>query len=401
MLDFDTAQSKLASAGTPISKIESVNLANASGRIIAQTITATLDLPPADNSAMDGYALRAHDFQLGKPLPIQEHVFAGDSASALEPGKAIRLFTGSIIPEGADTVVMQEHATEKNNQVVFDPAPEKGRHIRYKGEDVRKGSNIILAGTKIGAGEIALLASQGIASVEVYKPLKAGVLTNGDELVNPGQSRAPEQIYNSNAPMLTSMLSNMGVQVTHTVHASDTPESIKEAFNTLLNDCDLIITVGGVSVGDKDLVKPTIESLGGSLDMWRVSMKPGKPVAMAHINNKPVVCLPGNPVSSFVVLTVLVSPLIRKIQGRTCTTPTISYGKLNTQRTLGGGRDDFVRVKATYDNNGNLTLHPHSDQGSAIISSLSWADGVARLPAGGKYSNGDTVAFYDFKHWLS
>lgn len=401
MLDFDTAQSRLISAGKIPATTETVALEQSNGRILAQAVIATLDLPPADNSAMDGYAINFADYTEGKSFAIQQRSYAGDTPEPLKPGMAIRLFTGSIMPEGANTVVMQEYATETDNAVVFTSAPEEGRHVRYRGEDVAQGTNILQPGTLIGPGEIALLASQGIHEIAVYPKLKVGILTTGDELVKPGQNRQPEQIFNSNGPMLASMFERMGTHVALVSHAPDTPEAITAAFKELLEKCDLVVTVGGVSVGDKDLVKPTIESLGGQLNLWRVSMKPGKPVALARANNKPIVCLPGNPVSAFVVFTVLVAPLVKTMQGYKNVMPAIRYGKLSTKRVFKGSRDDFIRVNLQESDNGIALLTPHMDQGSGIISSLTWASGVARIPANTTATDGSIVAYYEFSKWLN
>lgn len=399
MLEFDVAQSRLATAGSPPSIAEACPLAEARGRILAQTIFATSDLPPADNSAMDGYAIRYADYAAGKRLPVQQRCFAGEAPQPLQAGKAIRLFTGSLIPQGADTVVMQEDGNENDDGFEIQRPPVQGAHVRRRGEDVLKGNQLLAKGCLIGPGEIALLASQGYAEISVYSHLKIGILTTGDELLNPGQPRSDEQIYNSNGPMLTAMAEEMGATVVHCLHAVDTSESLREAFATLLADCDLVITVGGVSVGEKDLVKPTIEELGGTLDLWRVCMKPGKPVALAQIGGKPVVCLPGNPVSAFVVFGLLVTPLLRTMQGRTQVIPDVQYGCLAIDRRLKETRDEFLRVRADYSSRG-VTLSPYPQQGSGIISSLPWAGALARIPANMEVHDGDTVAFYDLRHWL-
>lgn len=401
MLDFDIAQARLAGAGKPPSISESCPLHRATGRILAQTLFATLDLPPADNSAMDGYAINYADHTPGKRFPVQQRCFAGEQPQALLPGNAIRLFTGSLMPEGADTVVMQEDGTETDNQFEINTLPVKGAHVRLQGEDVRTGQQLLAQGTLIRAAEIALLASQGYAQVTVYARLKIGILTTGDELIQPGQPRSTEQIYNSNGAMLASMVENMGAQAMHVLHALDTADSLQAAFATLLADCDLVLTVGGVSVGEKDLVKPTIEQLGGTLDLWRVRMKPGKPVALAQAQGKPIVCLPGNPVSAFAVFAMLVSPLIRHMQGRAQVLPALQYGRLEAKKAFNDKREEFLRVRAGFSAQGLALLTPYAQQGSGIISSLPWADGFARIPADTLIQNGDVVPYYDLQHWLA
>jgi molybdopterin molybdotransferase len=401
MLDFDVAQTELAAAGHPPHITETCSLDQARGRVLAQTLFATLDLPPADNSAMDGYAIRHADYAPGRALPIQQRCFAGQVPEPLQAGKAIRLFTGSLIPENADTVVMQEDGVEADNAFQINVAPVKGAHVRVKGEDVRKGDQLLAKGTLLGAQQIALLASQGYAEVTVYATLKVGILTTGDELIKPGQPRGDEQIYNSNGPMLAALLQDMGADVRHVLHAADTEDALREAFSTLLADCDLVITVGGVSVGEKDLVKPVIEQMGGKLDLWRVCMKPGKPVALAHANNKPIVCLPGNPVSAFVVFVLLVSPLVRTMQGRDDVLPAVQYGRLSTSATYYEKREEFIRVRALHAPDGATALQPYAQQGSGIISSLPWSSGLARIPVDTRIGDGDLVAYYSWANWLA
>ena len=401
MLEFDVAQSKLISAGHKPNTTESCPLSGSNGRVLAQDIVATLDLPPADNSAMDGYAIREIDYKPGETMAIQQRCYAGDTPEALKPGQAIRLFTGSVMPEGADCVVMQEYVDEVDDTIVIKQAPQAGDHVRKQGEDVTAGTTLFTAGTVLGPGEIALIASQGIAELTVYPQLKIGLLTTGDELVEPGQARAPEQIFNSNAPMLAAMLNRMGVPAYKVQHARDDEAEIRHVFQSLLSDCDLILTVGGVSVGDKDLIKPTITSLGGELNMWRVRMKPGRPVALAHINDIPIVGLPGNPVSAFVVFCMLVAPLIRTMQGRSSPLPDIRYGQLTTPREFHGSREEFLRVQAHHPGEGMPQLIPHTDQGSAIINSLSWASALARIPANTSLQDGDIVSYIDITDCLS
>lgn len=401
MLDFDEAQRRLAAAGAHPQKTERCALPDSCGRVLAAAVVATVDLPPADNSAMDGYAIRQTDYTPGGKFFVQQRCFAGQLPEDLQPGNAIRLFTGSLMPAGADTVIMQEDCHEIDDRVEILQAPTPGNHVRKQGEDIRAGHVACAPGTMIRAAEIAMLASQGITELTVYVPLKIGILTTGDELVDPGQPRGEGQIYNSNAAMLAALCTGLGAHVVHALHAMDTMESLQAAFETLLADCDLILTAGGVSVGEKDLVKPAIEHLGGTLDLWRVCMKPGKPVALAHVRNKPIIGLPGNPVSASVVFTLLVTPLIRAMQGRSVTLPPVQYGKLATNRTFSETREEFLRVRAQFGADGSNRLAPYAQQGSGIISSLPWASGLARIPANTTVTNNDIVSYYDTLHWLT
>lgn len=399
MLDFDTAQDRLIQAAVRPNRSERVPLSAALGRVLATNVQAKLDIPPADNSAMDGYAIRFADYQAGVGLPVQQRCYAGDIPEALQAGKAIRLFTGSLMPAGADTVVMQEDCNEDNEIVHIQTPPTQGKHVRYRGEDMSQGKTIILKGKTLNSGHIAILASQGITEVDVYPVPKIGILTTGNELVEPGTTLQEGQIYNSNAPMLAALVKQLNAQVHLVLHAKDTLADISQALSQLSTECDLVLTVGGVSVGDKDLVKPAIEQLGGEVNLWKVRMKPGKPVTLAHINHTPVVGLPGNPVSSFAVFVLMVSPMIRVLQGRRYAMPRVLYGKLDSNTVFQGSREEFLRVQARPDVDGFLYLSPHPQQGSAIINSLAWATGLARIPAEQKIGLGATVAYYDLKHW--
>lgn len=400
MLDFDQAQTLLANAAGPLQRSEEVSLADAAGRVLAADLTATVDIPPADNSAMDGYALRVADWGAGVRLPIQQRCYAGEMPEPLKPGHAIRLFTGSLIPEGADTVVMQEDTVEADGQVEISRPPAPGQHIRRRGEDTLAGAPLLAAGTVLEAAHVALMASQGLARVEVFGQLRVGILTTGDELVLPGQPRAAEQIYNSNGPMLAALARGMGALPVHVLHARDTEADLLAAFKTLLADCDLVLSVGGVSVGERDLVKPALAALGGELSLWKVRMKPGKPVALAQIDGKPVVGLPGNPVSAYAVYTLLVTPLIRRMQGRDALFPPISQLPLRTEHARQDSREEFLRVQRRLADDGSAELVPYGHQGSGVISSLPWATGLARLPADTRVQDKDRVAYYDLRHWL-
>ncbi|HEY9460075.1 MAG TPA: gephyrin-like molybdotransferase Glp [Paralcaligenes sp.] len=400
MLDFDIAQSRLADAGKRPTTTETCPLYRAAGRVLAQSVIATLDLPPADNSAMDGYAIRYADYQAGRQFPVQQRCFAGMQPEPLQEGRAIRLFTGSLMPKGADTVIMQEDCDEVDDMLSIRTNPLSGAHVRKQGGDVHKGDVLLANGTQLSAAHIALLASQGLVDLPVYAQLRVGILTTGDELTFPGQPRANEQVFNSNGPMLAVLVDNLGARVVHVLHALDTRASLQKAFATLLRDCDLIITVGGVSVGEKDLVKPAIEQLGGTLDLWRVCMKPGKPVALAHAKNRPIICLPGNPVSAFTVFAVLVSPMVRAMQGRAEIMPLIQSGRLKTVNEFRETREEFLRVRANPTAQDLLELVPYDKQGSGMISSLPWAGGFARIRANTPTRDGDIVPYYDYRHWL-
>lgn len=399
MIDFDLAQARLTEAGTAPVQHEDCSLTLALGRVLAQDIITRLDMPPADNSAMDGYAVRWEDLPSTAALAIQTRVYAGEVPPSLVAGQAIRIFTGAPIPANADTVVIQENCSEQNEQVQIHELPPMGANIRRRGEDMQAGLTLITAGTVLRSAHIAQLAAQGIATVRVFPRLRVGILTTGDELTAPGLALQPGHIYNSNAAMLEAQLADLGVQETHHLHARDTLEGIQSALQTLVAECDLVITVGGVSVGDKDFVKPAIEAAGGKLDLWKVRMKPGKPLALAYLQNKPMVCLPGNPVSSYAVFTLMVSPLIRGLQGRTERHARLYKGRIQLDKPWYNDREDFIRVQANNDSQGQLILQPFSNQGSGVISSLPWASGLARMPSGTEVHTNTLVDYYDFAYW--
>ena len=400
MLDFPLAQARLSEAAPEPQGREACPLEQAAGRVLAEPVVALLDSPPADNSAMDGYAIRAADYAAGARLPVQQLCYAGDAPEPLVPGQATRLFTGSLIPPGADTVVLQEVCRETGGAVEILEAPQPGQHVRRQGEDIARGTEILPAGTLLQAAQVAMLASQGLAEIAVRPRLKVGILTTGDELVAPGQPRAPQQIYNSNGPMLAALVRRLHAEPVRVLHAPDEPHALREAFEALLAECDLVISVGGVSVGERDLVKPTLEALGGELALWKVRMKPGKPVALAHIGGKPVVCLPGNPVSAYAVFTLLVSPLLRRMQGRRDPFPPVRRVVLRTQTVRQDSREEFLRVQCRPEGDGEA-LHPYRHQGSGAIGSLPWADGLARIPPDTPVPDGTPVDYYDFARWLA
>ncbi|GAA5235928.1 molybdopterin molybdotransferase MoeA [Verticiella sediminum] len=402
MLEFDAAQQQLLDAApAPTTQPQACALRAALGRVLAQDVHAEVALPPADNSAMDGYAVRLADLAAGAGLPVQQRCYAGEMPEPLRAGHAIRLFTGSLIPAGADTVVMQEDCDERDGHVQVREAPTLGQHIRRAGEDIAPGTCIAAAGTRLTAAHVALLATQGHAELVVWPRLRVGILSTGDELVQPGHARALHQLYDSNAPMLAALVEGLGAEVGATRHARDDETALGEAILALARDCDIVLTAGGVSVGEKDLVKPVLESLGGRLALWKVRMKPGKPVALGAVRGTPVVCLPGNPVSAFAVFTVLVSPMLRRMQGRTGVRPPVQHGVLRTATPSSDSRENFLRVRAAADEAGRLVLTPHRGQTSGIMSALPWADGLARIPADATRGDGDVVAYYPLASWLS
>jgi len=400
MLSFERAQALLIEAGEAPAGAERVGLGQARGRVLAQAFMASLDMPPADNSSMDGYAIRGVDWRPDAVLPVQQRCYAGDEPQPLKPGCATRLFTGSLMPAGADTIVIQENCVESPQGVRILEPGQAGQYIRRRAEDVAAGSCLLEAGVVLGAAELALLAAQGATTVSVRPQLRIGILTTGDEIVAPGAPIATHQIYNSNAPLLASLIEGIGAQVSLSMHARDDADELAAALSRLAACSDIVLSAGGVSVGERDLVKPVLESLGGELALWKVRMKPGKPVALGRVQGCPVVCLPGNPVSVFAVFTVLVSPMLRRMQGRTGLLPVVHSAVLRARTAYGDSRTEFLRVQAQPDEQGRICIVPHAGQSSGIMSALPWATGLARVPAGEQRVDGDVLEYYDFRHWL-
>ncbi len=399
MLDFEAAQAALLAAAAGPLRAESVRLHQALHRVLAAHVSASIDLPPADNSAMDGYAVRHADLTPGCTLTLSHSAFAGEAARRLSPGTAARIFTGGLLPEDADTVVIQEHCDLANDGVRIQRVPEQGANVRRRGEDVTRGVPLVRAGTRLGPADLALLAAQGLTSVPVWPRLKVAVLSTGNELRPAGSALMPGTIYDSNGPMLASALSQMGCDIVEVAHAPDELEVVATTLGRLAGQVDLVVSAGGVSVGDRDLVRPALQALGGELELWKVRMKPGKPVALGRVGGTPVLGLPGNPVSAYVVLAVLASPMIRRMQGREPVCPAVWSARLDSAQAHGDSRESFIRVQAEVREH-EWWVAPHPQQSSGVLSSVAWASGVARIPAGEQRAHGERVTYYPFGLWL-
>lgn len=369
---------------------EDIDLLDATGRTLAADLVAAIDVPPADNSAMDGYALRHADWAgATSPLPLSQRVTAGSVPSELAPGTAARIFTGAEIPGGADTVVMQEHCEETAAAVSIGKLPAPGANIRPRGQDIRRGQRVLSAGQRLRPQDIGLAASLGCASVSAYRPLRVAILSTGDELVEPGETAGPGQIYNSNRFIMKAQLSAWGFDVRDLGVARDDPGSVRERLLSAADQADVVISSGGVSVGEEDHVKTVVESLG-SLDLWRIAIKPGKPFACGQFRGKPFIGLPGNPVSVFVTLLVVARPFLLSCQGvsETALRP-VSARALFSKAA--GTREDYLRVRATAD---GLELYPN--QSSGALFSTCWGDGFVRHAVGAEIVEGSWVDYLPF-----
>ena len=406
MLNFDAAQQQLLASVQGLKpELESLPLECASARVLAKSVMAKINVPPQDNSAMDGIAFKFSDYHADKSMPISDKIFAGMSAATLKPGTAVRLFTGSIIPKGADTVVLQEDcefvydADGELASVKITETPKQGQHIRLSGEDIGLGSEVVAAGVALTARHIGLLASVGVSHVEVYKALKVGLLATGDELVAAGGQLKSGQIFNSNLPMLTAQLESMGCLV-DARHVADDIELIVENLESMAASMDVILTIGGVSVGEADLVKVAIERLG-QLDLWKVAMKPGKPLSFGHISVEgkpalPLIGLPGNPVSAFATFELFARPFLQSRSGlATVKADAQAQYPIQLLKTLQPKREEFLRVRLCLED-GVAVLKPYTQQGSGVLSSVAWATGFARIPSAELTNDGDKVKYYPF-----
>ncbi|MDB5776972.1 MAG: molybdenum cofactor biosynthesis protein MoaA [Herbaspirillum sp.] len=380
----------------------------ANGRVLAADQHSQIDVPGRDNSQMDGYAVRAADCAaMGLPirLPVSQRIQAGRPGTALAPGSAARIFTGALIPDGADAVVMQEACTVDGDHVVISEAPAPGAWIRRRGEDIRSGSVILPAGTRLRPQHLGLAASVGLAQLPVRPRLRVGVFFTGDELAMPGEALKPGAIYNSNRFLLRGLLENLGCDI---VDYGIVPDNLGETRAMLRRAAaagDLVITCGGVSVGEEDHVKPAVEA-EGRLTMWQIAMKPGKPLAFGMVRRDAegggiggeafFIGLPGNPVSTFVTFLIFVRPFILRLQGVADIAPKTYGMRADFDLPKGDRRNEFLRARINAE--GGLDLFPN--QGSGVLTSTVWGDGLIDNPPGHAIARGDSVCFMPFSELL-
>jgi molybdopterin molybdotransferase len=393
LLSVDEALARLLAQAKPVAEIEDVPTLEATNRILARAQRSTMDVPPMDNSAMDGYAVRIAD---GARLKIAQKIMAGSVGSKLEPQTAARIFTGAPIPPGADAVIMQEHTVTEGDQVVLKKKPEPGEWIRRTGSDVQKGGEILPAGKRLLPQDTGLAASVGIKTLPVYRKVRLGLFFTGDELVMPGEPLAPGRIYNSNRFTLRGLGEVFGCEVHDYGIVPDTLEATRAALRRAAAQTDIIVTSGGVSVGEADYVKPAVEA-EGKLLMWRIAMKPGRPLAFGSVQQSFFIGLPGNPVSSFVTFLIFVRPFLLRMQGLSQTDPKIIQARADFDWPQPDARREFLRVK--WNAQGGLDLYPTQD--SAVLTSTAWADGLVDNPAGHAIRKGDMVRYlpYSELYW--
>ena len=392
MLSVDEALEVLLAGAKPVVEIEQVPALEASGRVLARSLASTMDVPPMDNSAMDGYALRASEVPAPETrLKLAQRIMAGEVGKPLEPGSAARIFTGAPIPSGADAIVMQEFCAVEGDSVVVRKVPKPGEWIRRTGSDVQRGDTVVPAGKRLLPQDTGLAASVGIGTMPVYRRVRMGLFFTGDELVMPGEPLAPGRIYNSNRFTLNGMAHAFGCDVSDYGIVPDSLEATRAVLKRASAECDIIVTSGGVSVGDADFVKPAVEA-EGSLLMWRISMKPGRPLAFGRVGACAFIGLPGNPVSSFVTFLIFVRPFLLRTQGMTEVAPRVTDARADFDWIEPDPRREFLRVK--WNGNGGLDLFPTQD--SAVLTSTAWADGLVDNPPNRTIRKGDRVQYLPF-----
>jgi molybdopterin molybdotransferase len=388
LLPVEEALSRLLALAeaTPIDAREIVSLAAADGRVLATDLVAGLDLPPWPNSAMDGYALCLADWQ-GEPLPVSQRILAGQAPEPLQPGSCARIFTGAPLPAGADTVEMQENAEIlADGRVRFLDPIKVGQNVRPQGQETRAGEVVLPAGTRLGPVELGLAASLGCAVLVVRRRPRVAVVSTGDELVEPGQPLGPGQIYNSNRSLLCAWLQRLGCEVRDAGILPDNAQRTREAL-AALGDADLILSTGGVSVGEADHLGQVLRE-EGELALWKLAIKPGKPLTCGHFRGVPVLGLPGNPASTLVTFALLARPYLLRRLGVQRVAPLSVEVAAGFAWSKPGKRREYLRARLE---NGRAVLYPN--QSSGVLRSAAWADGLVEVLEERSYAEGDVLRF--------
>jgi molybdopterin molybdotransferase len=399
LLTLDEALARLLAAVEPLpqSEVHSVSTFDALGRVLAEDVRSALDVPPADNTSMDGYALRAADVTAaGTVLPVSQRIPAGVVGTPLAAGTAARIFTGAQVPAGADAVVMQEQCAAVEGGVRVDAVPAPGQWIRRRGEDVLRGDVVLARGARLTPQALGLAASVGAASLSVMRRPRVALFSTGDELVMPGEPLKPGAIYNSNRFTLRGLLQSLGCEVTDLGIVPDRLDATRAALRRAAEGCDLILTCGGVSVGEEDHLRPAVQA-EGRLDLWQIAIKPGKPLAFGKVGDSAwFIGLPGNPVSSFVTFLLAVRPVLLRLQGALELAPRSLKLNAGFDWPRPDRRREFLRARLG--ESGALELFPN--QSSGVLTSVVWGDGLIDNAPGNAIVHGDAVRFLPFAELL-
>ena len=381
----------------PATEVQSLSTFDALGRVLAEDVRSGLDVPPADNSSMDGYAMRFADVSAaGSVLPVSQRIAAGVVGAPLQPGTAARIFTGAQVPFGADAVVMQEQCEAQGDSVRVDAVPIQGQWIRRRGEDVQDGQVVLPAGARLTPQALGLAASVGAATLRVMRRPRVALFSTGDELVMPGEPLKPGAIYNSNRYTLRALIQAMGCDCTDLGIVPDNLAATREALRRAAMGNDLIVTSGGVSVGEEDHLRPAVQA-EGRIELWQIAIKPGKPLAFGEVMRADgsaayIVGLPGNPVSSFVTFLLMVRPVLLRLQGALDLQPRHTTLRADFDWPRPDKRREFLRARR----NGVGGLDLFANQSSGVLTSAVWGDGLVDNPSGQAIQRGDAVRFLSF-----
>ncbi|WP_347307084.1 molybdopterin molybdotransferase MoeA [Thiobacter aerophilum] len=397
MLSVDEALDRLLAAARPLTEVETVATEAALGRTLAQSQVSPIAVPPLDNSAMDGYAVRVSDLntQGDTRLPVSQRILAGSVGVPLAPKTAARIFTGAPIPPGADAVVMQEDTTAVEDGVTVHKAVTPGAHIRRAGEDIAPGATVLSAGTRLFPQHLGLAASVGLAQLPVVRRLRVATFFTGDELVAPGMPLEPGRIYNSNRYTINGLATALGFEVVDLGTVRDDLAATMAVLARAAQCADVVITSGGVSVGEADFVKAAVERQG-RLDMWRIAVKPGKPLAFGEVAGKPFIGLPGNPVSVFVTFCLFARPFLLRMQGVQQVMPAAFWVEAAFDWPRPDRRREFLRARLVRDEEPTTRVEIYPHQGSGVLTSTVWGDGLVDVPAAAPVRQGERVRFIPF-----
>lgn len=387
---------ELLKRARPLDETETIRLEDAWNRILAEGLTSYISVPPMDNTAMDGYAVRSQDCKLPDTvLKVTQRIAAGQVGKPLHRGEAARIFTGAPVPPEADAIVMQEDTSVDGDLVTVYKAPHPGDHIRRAGEDIQPGTSVLTPGTRMKGPELGLAASIGRTEAKVFRQLRVAMFSTGDELAEPGRPLKPGKIYNSNRATLKGLLTGLGVEVVDLGVVADTREATVKAIESAMRLADVILTTGGVSVGEEDHVKAAVEELG-RIDIWKVAMKPGKPVVYGRVGEADFIGLPGNPVSAFATFCLFARPFLLKRMGASQVLYRAYPMRAAFDWSKPGNRREFLRgrVVIAKDGAGEVRLYPN--QSSGVLTSAVWADGLVDVEIGQTVRRGDWVRFIPF-----